>query len=265
MPTYSIAASTGVSALNEMARVNSRPSSSGSTTCMARSLGARPRSDASHAALLVPARATCSTGTVGGIEHGRVVRAPRREGRRVDDDRRTPRGDQRVDHLRRRGILEAGERDGGRVETFRRQLPHQRAHRGDVVGEQAGAIEDDECRRRARPCADAAHCGHRSRFRRRTSGSPAQRYRCRRLERLSAHERRRQPQRVADVAGAALAEVCVEQGRPAPADTVDSAPSAGRADHRRAVRRAWHRRGGTPPPPARTRSASSRARRGCAR
>ena len=59
---YSRSSSASVSDLNEMARVKSRPSSSGSTTFMARSLGASPRDDVDHASWLPPASATCSTG-----------------------------------------------------------------------------------------------------------------------------------------------------------------------------------------------------------
>ena len=47
--------------MNDIARVKMRPSSSGSTTFIARSLGASPRAEPSHAEWAEPARATCST------------------------------------------------------------------------------------------------------------------------------------------------------------------------------------------------------------
>ena len=46
-----------------MARVSSRPSSSGSTTFMARSAGDRPRAESRQASRALPDSTTCSTGT----------------------------------------------------------------------------------------------------------------------------------------------------------------------------------------------------------
>ena len=150
-------------------------------------------------------------GAVGGVEHGGVVGTACGEGCCVDDDGRTPSGDQCVDHLRCRGILQAGEGNGGGIQSLRSKPKHECAHRGEVVGEQAGSIEDHQCGaeralRRRGPLRNIDHApvgGHEDRR--------PERHRCRRLEGLATHERRGQPERIADVAGAALAKVCVEK------------------------------------------------------
>ena len=147
----------GSGCLNAMAPASTRPSSSGSTTCMARSAAPSPRALSRQAARLVVAITTCSTGTFGAVERRQLawLAAGGKSGRREDDGGREPR-ERRANEFRRVGILEAGDDKRRRRQAARCQRRAERVDRGGVGRKQQRAVEDDRRHRRSGRVACAA-------------------------------------------------------------------------------------------------------------
>ena len=144
---HSVRASKRAAALNAIARVNSRPSISGSATFIARSRGERPRGLASHCDCSTPANTVCRIGqsapssTPGtrfspGEEAAKAVALTITSGGEAGDHAAQPVDDERFaqrTHMHRRD-----------VEAARRQRVDQRIHRLQRARDQQRAVEDDQ-------------------------------------------------------------------------------------------------------------------------
>ena len=194
-------------ALNDIAPVNSRPSTSGSATFMARSAGERPRAEAAHCVSRREADADLQNRRVAGVERRRPVVEPRRERGGVEDHVGRRASQSRAQGLDDGGVLEARNIDKASTAKPRRAARRPAPRRRGVAGEPGRAVERDE---RARP---------------RRAASGFQEFPKRRLRgRLgdiegAADFAQHQAQRLAGIGGAAVVEIGGKpaQGRRAPA------------------------------------------------
>ena len=184
--------------------MSNRPSSSGSTTFIARSAGDEAARRVAPSLARVPASTTCSTGTP--AHRARVGRlAQRGERGRVEDDLAGRRAAISARKLQRRSrILEACDTStASGAEASRVERRHQRVDRRRVGGQQHGAIEHDRATAGAarvrRSAATATRCSpcEPARRRHRAKRSAAEQ----RLRRDSASAHGRQ------ILGAAFAEI----------------------------------------------------------
>ncbi len=83
-------------------------------------------------------------GNIGGVEDRRAVIAQRGKCRRIEDNRRPPRGDQLADTFRCRAVLETGDGNRNRRQVLSFERSHQGADRSRVGGQQACFVEQDE-------------------------------------------------------------------------------------------------------------------------
>ena len=134
----------GSASLNAMVPASTRPSSSGNTTCMARSAAPSPRALSRHAAALGDGADDLEHRNARRIERRRLVGAAAGgKGRHGDDQRGFEPLERPAQKRARLAILQAGDEQRGRRQAARGERRAKRIDRRGVVGEQQRAVEDD--------------------------------------------------------------------------------------------------------------------------
>ena len=232
--------------------VRSRPSSSGSTTCMARSACESPRDDCCQASRAEPAGRAAARGA-GGLQRRRRLVEPRREGGGVEDDAWAPQSRKRAPRRRRVAILEAADIERAHVEAF--------VHRAPAPGPRWGR-DRRQADRRGRTRSPRA--AGRAAPRRRARCTPCMRQRLggAAVVRREPGEMRHELKRAGAYCPARHGRTSHRAGRASSPLTVESLASRriGAAVARQQAQAECHSRGRHAPPPRR-RSANSRGRR----